>query len=223
LVLHEGIDDSLFKQVRLNSLQIGENILLGADKKVITFISRNLEPMRGFPEFMRTAPEIQAIDKSIHILVIGGDEVSYSNKGPNDRPWREVMMNELRDSLDSQRIHFVGRLPHQELIKIYRRSDAHVYLSRPFVLSWSVIEALACGTPIVAYDQAMMREVLTKGQNQLIDKIQELPKAINKLLFRQKENLSMTNERIDLNLRFSLSNCNKKLEDVLKSISESQF
>jgi glycosyltransferase involved in cell wall biosynthesis len=223
LVLHEGIDDSLFKQVRLNSLQIGENILLGADKKVITFISRNLEPMRGFPEFMRTAPEIQAIDKSIHILVIGGDEVSYSNKGPNDRPWREVMMNELRDSLDSQRIHFIGRLPHQELIKIYRRSDAHVYLSRPFVLSWSVIEALACGTPIVAYDQAMMREVLTKGQNQLIDKIQELPKAINKLLFRQKENLSMADERIDLNLRFSLSNCNKKLEDVLKSISESQF
>jgi len=223
MVLHEGIDDSLFKQVRLNSLQIGKNLLLGADKKVITFISRNLEPMRGFPEFMQTAPEIQAIDKSIHILVIGGDEVSYSNKGPKDRPWREVMMNELRDKLDLQRIHFVGRLPHQELKKIYRRSDAHVYLSKPFVLSWSVIEALACGTPIVAYNQTMMREVLTSEENELINRIQELPKAIDKLLYKQKRDLSKTNKRIDLNLRFSLSNCITKLEDVLKRISNSQF
>lgn len=223
LVLHEGIDDRLFKQERLNSLQIGENILLGADKKVITFISRNLEPMRGFPEFMRTAPELQAIDKSIHILVIGGDEVSYSNKGPDDKPWREVMMDELGDRLDPKRIHFVGRLPHPELIKIYRRSEAHVYLSKPFVLSWSVIEALACGTPIVAYDQTMMREVITRGHNQLINKIQELPNAIKILLFKEKERQDITNERIDLNLKFSLSNCSKQLEDALRSISESQF
>jgi glycosyltransferase involved in cell wall biosynthesis len=149
--------------------------------------------------------------------------VSYSNKGPGDKPWREVMMDELGDRLDPKRIHFVGRLPHQELIKIYRRSDAHVYLSKPFVLSWSVIEALACGTPIVAYDQTMMREVLTRRHNQLISKIEELPNAIKTLLFKEKERQDITNERIELNLKFSLSNCSKQLEEALRSISESQF
>jgi glycosyltransferase involved in cell wall biosynthesis len=90
-------------------------------------------------------------------------------------------------------------------------------------LSWSVIEALACGTPIVAYDQTMMREVLTRRHNQLINKIEELPNAIKTLLFKEKERQDITNEPIDLNLKFSLSNCSKQLEDAIRSISESQF
>jgi glycosyltransferase involved in cell wall biosynthesis len=223
LVLHEGIDDNLFKQVRLNRLQIGENIILSPDKKVITFISRNLEPMRGFPEFMRIAPKLQALDSSIHILVVGGDEVSYSNKGPNDRPWREVMMEELRTKLDPKRIDFVGRLPHQELIKIYRRSDVHVYLSKPFVLSWSVIEILACGTPIVAYDQTMMREVLQNGENKLIGNIAELPLAIQGVLLKKKEHKTTPEQRIDLNLKYSIGNCSKTLEKTIRCIAKTHY
>jgi glycosyltransferase involved in cell wall biosynthesis len=164
-VIHEGVDPQLCAAPRLESLCLGPGITLEPGVPVVTFISRNLEPMRGFPTFMEALPELQRQHATVQVVVVGGDEVSYSQTGPDGRSWREVMLEKLNGQLDLDRLHFFPRIPHAELIKLYRRSDLHVYLSRPFVLSWSLIEVMACATPILASQNAMSAEVITPGEH----------------------------------------------------------
>ena len=163
-VVHEGVDPELCQAERLQSLCLGREITLEPGVPVVTFISRNLEPMRGFPCFMEALPELQRQHPQVQVVVVGGDEVSYSQAAADGRCWREVMLEKLEGQLDRRRLHFFPRIAHSELIKLYRRSDLHVYLSRPFVLSWSLLEVMACGTAILAADNAMTADVITPGQ-----------------------------------------------------------
>lgn len=164
-VIHEGVQESLFALPRLDNLHLGGGIRLGPEVPVVTFISRNLEPMRGFPQFMRAVPQLQALDANVHVVIVGGDAVSYSAAAPNGETWKEVLLKELGNRLDASRIHWFKHLPHQELIKLYRRSDLHVYLSSSFVLSWSLTEAMACGTAVLAQANKMLAEVIEPGVN----------------------------------------------------------
>ena len=99
------------------------------------------------------------------MVVVGGDDVSYSAAPGDGRTWREVVMQELEGQLDLSRLHLFGRVPHEQLIKLYRRSNLHVYLSRAFVLSWSLLEVMACGTPVLAEANPMMEELIQPGVN----------------------------------------------------------
>jgi glycosyltransferase involved in cell wall biosynthesis len=164
-VIHEGVGPSLFAQSRLQSLQIHPDLTLGPDTPVVTFISRNLEPMRGFPLFMKALPTLQAQRPDVQVLIVGGDELSYSSGPGQAGSWREVLLEELEGKLDLRRIHFLGRVTHTELIKLYRRSNLHVYLSEAFVLSWSLTELLACGTPVLAMANPMLEELIEPGVN----------------------------------------------------------
>ena len=164
-VIHEGVSPGLFKLPRLQSLQISPELCLGPTVPVVTFISRNLEPMRGFPLFMKALPTLQAERPDVHVLIVGGDELSYSSGPGRAGSWREVMLQELGCQLDLSRLHFLGRIPHEQLIKIYRRSNLHVYLSDAFVLSWSLTELLACGTPVLAMANPMLEELIEPGVN----------------------------------------------------------
>lgn len=164
-VVHEGIQEQLMTQHRLKELTISESTKLTADTPVITFISRNLEPMRGFPTFMRALPTLLANNKNVHIVIVGGDDLSYSD-GPTDKKtWREVLLTELEGQLDMRRVHLFGRIEHKELQKLYRRSNLHVYLSKAFVLSWSLLEVMASGTPVLAEANPMMEEFIEPGIN----------------------------------------------------------
>ena len=96
---------------------------------------------------------------------MGGDEVSYSNAPEDGRSWRNLLLEELGDSIDRKRVHLFGRMPHDQLQKLYRRSDLHVYLSKAFVLSWSLLELMACGTPVLAEANPMMEELIKPGIN----------------------------------------------------------
>ena len=164
-VVHEGVPESLIKQQRLQQLAISESVTLGPDVPVVTFISRNLEPMRGFPTFMQAVPELHRLNTSAHVVVVGGDEVSYSNAPGDGRSWREVLLKELEGRIDHQRLHIFGRIPHEQLQKLYRRSTLHVYLSKAFVLSWSLLEVMASGTPVLAEANPMMEELIEPGVN----------------------------------------------------------
>jgi len=163
-VIHEGVPQGLLGTKRLESLTLSQDVTLGPELPVISFISRNLEPMRGFPTFMRSLPGLQRREPSVHVVVVGGDEVSYSNAPGDGRSWKQVLLDELEGQLDLSRIHFFTRLPHDQLIKLYRRSNLHVYLSNAFVLSWSLLEVMACGTPVLAINNLMLREVIRNNE-----------------------------------------------------------
>lgn len=136
---------------------------LKAGDPVITYVARNLEPYRGFHVFMRALELVQQANPHCHAVVIGGDEVSYGRRPTEAANWREHMLREVK--LDPQRTHFLGRVPRARYIKVLQVSAVHVYLTYPFVLSWSLLEAMACGAPIVGSDTAPVREVIRDGVN----------------------------------------------------------
>lgn len=164
-VVHEGVPEALLERPRLQQLTISDTMTLGLEVPVVTFISRNLEPMRGFPTFMHALPELQKLHPNVQVVIVGGDEVSYSNAPDDGRSWRQVLLDELGDRIDRKRLHLFGRIPHEELQKLYRRSTLHVYLSKAFVLSWSLLEVMASGTPVLAEANQMMEELIEPGVN----------------------------------------------------------
>ena len=164
-VVHEGVPEAMLQLPRLRQLTIAEGVTLGSDVPVVTFISRNLEPMRGFPTFMRALPSLLTHHPTVQVVIVGGDDVSYSSAPGDGRSWRDHLLGELGDRIDRQRVHLFGRMPHDQLQKLYRRSDLHVYLSKAFVLSWSLLELMACETPVLAEANPMMEELIQPGVN----------------------------------------------------------
>jgi glycosyltransferase involved in cell wall biosynthesis/DNA-binding CsgD family transcriptional regulator len=162
-VQHEGIATHLLTPDPKAAIKTPSGAVLKAGDPVITFVARNLEPYRGFHIFMRALERIQREHAQCHAVIVGGDAVSYG-KRPKDAPiWREQMLREVK--LDPARTHFVGRLPHHQYLRVLQVSAAHVYLTYPFVLSWSLLEAMGCGVPIVGSDTAPVQEVLLDGRN----------------------------------------------------------
>ena len=121
--------------------------------------------MRGFPEFMRCLPTLLDRNKTVQVLIIGGDGVSYSSAASNGETWKNVMLKEMDGKYDTKRVHFMSRLEYGDLLKVYRRSNLHVYLSNAFVLSWSLTEIMACGTPVLAAKNEMLEEIIKPGVN----------------------------------------------------------
>lgn len=168
-VIHEGVDTGIASPAEGASVQTPgmERPLTQADE-VITFINRNLEPYRGFRVFMRALPEILARRPRAHVLLIGGDGLSYGSPPPGGGSWRQVMMDEVGSQLDMSRVHFMGHIPHQDFIGVMRLSSVHVYFTYPFVLSWSLLEAMACGCAIVGSDVEPLREAIQDGKTGLL-------------------------------------------------------
>jgi glycosyltransferase involved in cell wall biosynthesis len=167
--LHEGIDTGIACPGKGASVQtVAMERPLTEDDEVITFINRNLEPYRGFRVLMRALPEILARRPRAHVLLVGGDGLSYGAPPPGGGSWRQVMMAEMEGRLDMRRVHFLGRVPYADFIGLMRLSSVHIYLTYPFVLSWSLLEAMACGCAVVASDVAPVREVIQHGKNGLL-------------------------------------------------------
>jgi glycosyltransferase involved in cell wall biosynthesis len=165
-VQHEGIDTDGLGPDPNATVTTPSGITVKAGDPVVTYVARNLEPYRGFHIFMRALEKLQQQHKTVHALIVGGDEVSYCRR-PKDAPnWREKMLREVK--LDATRTHFMGKLPRAQYIKVLQVSAAHVYLTYPFVLSWSLLEAMACGANIVASDTTPVREVIRHSENGLL-------------------------------------------------------
>ena len=162
VVAHEGIDtenlgpdpDAVFKTPSGEILKAND-----PDRPVITYVARNLEPYRGFHTFMRALPAVQKEHKNAHVLIVGGDAVSYGSRPKGAKNWREKMLAEVESQLDPTRTHFLGKVPYADYTRVLQVSSAHVYLTTyPFVLSWSCLEAMATGCLMVASDTAPVRE-----------------------------------------------------------------
>ncbi|WP_255357544.1 glycosyltransferase [Duganella sp. Root198D2] len=141
---------------------------LRAGDEVLTYVGRNLEPHRGFPSFMRSLPEILRRRPQARVLVIGGDGVSYGAPPAGGGSWKDVMRKEIGDAADWSRVHFLGRVPYPQFTSILALSRAHIYLTYPFVLSWSMLEAMACGCVVIGSRTAPVEEVIRDGDNGLL-------------------------------------------------------
>lgn len=162
-IIHEGVDVDFLKPSSEATFSLADGRLLTRRDEVVTYVARNLEPYRGFPQFMRTVESLQRERPSVHVVIAGGDDVSYGSK-PKDAPsWREKILREVQ--LDSRRTHFVGKLPYSKYVSLLQVSRAHVYLTYPFVLSWSMLEAMACGCVVVGSDTTPVREVVRHREN----------------------------------------------------------
>jgi len=133
------------------------------DTPTITFVNRNLERLRGFDLFMRALPRILQQHPSVRVMIVGDNDSGYGGVHASGRPLRQVLLEELAGQLDLERIHFLGRIPHPQLIGLLQASWVHVYLSYPFVLGWSLLEAMACGTPVAAYNAPSPLDVVEDG------------------------------------------------------------
>lgn len=188
IVQHEGIDSEGLGPDPSALMVTPSGVALKAGDPVVTYVARNLEPYRGFHIFMRALEKIQQENPRCHALIVGGDEVSYGKRPKHAPNWREQMLREV--SLDPTRTHFLGRVPRPTYIKVLQVSAAHVYLTYPFVLSWSMLEAMACGAAIVASDTAPVREVLRdRATGRFVDffEVDDLAATVGDLLGRRDD------------------------------------
>jgi len=162
-VIHDGIDTAAVVPRPDVRMMLNERLTLTRDDEVITFVNRNLEPMRGYHVFMRALPEILKRRPRARVIIVGGDEVSYGAKAPGGRSWKEIYAAEVRPKIpdaDWGRVHFVGKLAYPQFVSLLQLSTVHVYLTYPFVLSWSLLEAMSAGCAIVASATAPLREAI---------------------------------------------------------------
>jgi glycosyltransferase involved in cell wall biosynthesis len=166
--LHEGVDTDLVRPRRNASYMLpGTRRALTRADQVVTYVARNLEPYRGFHVFMRALPQVLRRCPRAHVVIVGGDGVSYGAPPPPRSTFRDMMLQELGAQLDLDRVHFVGMIEHDAYLTLLQVSSVHVYLTYPFVLSWSFIEALASGCLVVGSATPPVLEVMRDGENGL--------------------------------------------------------
>lgn len=166
-VVFEGIDTEVVKPDPAASVAVGGKTLRAGDE-VLTFVNRNLEPYRGYHVFMRALPAILERRPNATVLILGGDGVSYGAAAPEGKTWKQIFFDEVKDRIDARRVHFLGRLPYADYLKVLQVSACHVYLTYPFVLGWSCIEALAAGCLVIGSRTPPVEEAIAHEKNGLL-------------------------------------------------------
>jgi len=178
-VIHDGIDTDLVcpNSDASLSLRVSEGTLieLSRNNEVITFVNRNLEPYRGYHSFMRALPELLIKRPNARVLIVGGDDVSYGARPDPAKyslsNWKDIFVQEVRPKIkdeDWKRVHFLGNLSYPHFISLLQISTVHVYLTYPFVLSWSLLESMSVGCAIVASDTRPVHEAIENGKTGLL-------------------------------------------------------
>ncbi|OYY25794.1 MAG: glycosyl transferase, partial [Azorhizobium sp. 35-67-15] len=163
---HDGVDTQVFQPDSQARLRLPDGRELAPGDPVVTYAARDLEPYRGFPQFIRAAARVARARPDALFVVAGGDGVSYGRPPADGRTWRETAM--AQSGLDPARVVFLGSVPHATLRRLFQVSAAHVYLTYPFVLSWSVLEAMACGALVIGSATAPVEEVIADGISGLL-------------------------------------------------------
>lgn len=172
-VIHDGIDTDLVAPNPSVKLTLNGDLTLSKGDEIVTFVNRNLEPYRGYHIFMRALPSLLKERPNAHILIIGGDGVSYGGAAPQGRKWKDVYVEEVRSKISDEdwaRVHFLGNVQYNHFIPLLQLSAVHVYWTYPFVLSWSLLEAMSAGCAIVASDTKPLHEaIMHEKTGQLVD------------------------------------------------------
>ena len=170
-VIHDGIDTELVKPNPDAVLKISDDLSLTRDDEVITFINRNLEPYRGYHAFMWALPKLLKARPNAQVVLLGGDEVSYGSKPPAGKTWKQIYIDEVRDQISDEdwaRVHYLGRVPYDTFLAMMQVSRLHIYLTYPFVLSWSLLEAMSAEATILASDTAPVLEAIRDDETGML-------------------------------------------------------
>lgn len=162
-VIHDGIDTKVATPNSNIALTLNGNLKLTKEDEIITFVNRNLEPYRGYHIFMRALPELLKKRPKARVIIVGGDDVSYGARPRDGRKWKDIFIDEIRPKIsdaDWQRVHFLGTIPYESFIPLLQLSTVHIYLTYPFVLSWSLLEAMSVGCAIIASDTQPLHEAI---------------------------------------------------------------
>lgn len=168
-VIHDGIDTVLVRPDAEATFNLpGTDLVLRAGDEVITFVNRNLEPYRGYHAFLRALPQLLRERPNARVVIVGGEGTSYGARPPPGKTWKQIYLDEVGAGLDLARVHFTGQLPYAAYLRLLQVSAAHVYLTYPFVLSWSMLEAMSAGCLVIASRTEPVTEVLRHGENGLL-------------------------------------------------------
>lgn len=167
-VIHEGVDTDRIRPDETATWTLPNGRVLTRRDEVLTLVNRHMEPYRGFHVFMRALPAIQQARPNAVTLIVGDDLTGYGAAAPDGLTWRQAMLRELDGKLDLSRIHFLGPLPYPDFLRLLQVSRAHAYLTYPFVLSWSMLEAMASGCTLLASATPPVTEVVRHGENGLL-------------------------------------------------------
>ena len=168
--IFDGVDTGFWKPPlgRPRTSRVVHGAKIPDHVKVVTYVARGFETMRGFHIFAEVASRIAALRDDVIFLCIGSDRVCYGSdlSRIKEKSFREHVSR--RVNLDERRFLFPGAIPRDELVKAFGYSDLHLYLTAPFVLSWSLFNALSCGCTVLASDTQPVREVIRHGVNGLL-------------------------------------------------------
>ena len=183
-VVHDGIDTEAVAPNEAVSLTLNGDIKLTRADEVITFVNRNLEPYRGYHIFMRTLPELLKRRPNARVLIVGADDVSYGARPEGGKKWTDIFASEVRPHIsdaDWSRVHFLGHISYQLFIPLLQLSTVHVYLTYPFVLSWSLLEAMSVGCAIVASHTQPLREAIRHDDTGRLVDFFDVPGLVNEV------------------------------------------
>jgi glycosyltransferase involved in cell wall biosynthesis len=210
--IHDGIDTATAKPSPENfTLKINDHLTIAKGELIVTFVNRTLEPYRGCHTFIRSIPRILKIVPGARIIIVGETKgVSYGASCAEGE-WADQFLREIEGQYDPSRVHFVGKLPYEQFIPLLQISAAHVYLTYPFVLSWSLLEAMSCEAPIVGSATAPLMEVIQHGHNGLLVdffKPNDLAEAVAELLNNRERAQELgRNARQTILQHYSLEKC----------------
>jgi glycosyltransferase involved in cell wall biosynthesis len=162
-VIHEGVETDRIKRRKDVKLKLPSGVTLDGSVPVITFINRTLEALRGYHVFMRALPALLAAVPNAHVVIMGAAEGTLYGAAVKDNTWKDHLLAEVGDRLDMSRVHFTGRVSHDWMLDALSISWAHVYYTHPFVLSWSLLEAMACECFIIGSDTAPLHDAIEDG------------------------------------------------------------
>ena len=165
-VLFDGIDTGTARPDRSAVFELPGGTQLNPGDEVVTYVARSLEPYRGFPTFMRALPRILRARPQARVVVLGADDPVYGKPPPDGRSWRETLLKEIE--IDPARVHFLGHVPREAYTRLLQVSAVHVYLTVPFVLSWSMLEAMAAGCLVIGSATPPVQEAIENGRNGIL-------------------------------------------------------
>lgn len=169
-VIFDGVNTEVMTPNPDAAITLPNGKVLRAGDEVLTFVNRNLEPYRGYHTFMRALPDVMAARPDAQVVIVGGDDVSYGAAAPAGQTWKQIFLDEVKDRLDLSRVHFLGKVPYAQFVALMQISRAHAYLTYPFVLSWSMLEAMSAGAYVIGSRSAPVEELIEDGVNgRLVD------------------------------------------------------
>ena len=211
-VIHDGIDtNKACPAQKLETITLADGVVLSPGEKIVTFVNRSLEPYRGCHTMIRAIPTLQQLVPDAKLVIVGKTSgVSYGAACPKGE-WKDYFLKEIEGNYDPNRVFFTGNIPYEQFIPLLQLSQAHVYLTYPFVLSWSLLEAMSCGCAVVGSNTAPVQEVIESGKNGLLVDFFN-PNQLSETIAEVLNNRTLANElgreaRKTVLRRFELNSC----------------